>query len=256
MTSGETVVLILGSGPNAIAAQGWPRAPFDIILAINNAHRIRSDWDYAIYPEDFPAANHPTPTASQRCVEARDYVPAQNRLGGFVYAGGTMAFTAGYWALEALQPRIIAYLGCDMVYPTTGKTHFYGSGTADPLRPDVTLQSLEAKSARLALMAAARGCACVNLSQGPSRLVFPRARPEALADVTAVVPEPTSLHAALSREAALDYRVPSGRYWEAETQFDAAALRGVDALWQTAYAAAAGPISITTPPDDAIRPVA
>ena len=56
-----------------------------------------------------------------------------------------MAFTAGYWALGALKPTIIAYLGCDMVYKGN-KTHFYGKGTADPLRNDPTLKNLLSKS--------------------------------------------------------------------------------------------------------------
>ena len=46
---------------------------------------------------------------------ATDYVPVQNDFGGFVYAGGTMTFTAGYWALGALKPSVLAFLGCDMV---------------------------------------------------------------------------------------------------------------------------------------------
>jgi len=71
-----------------------------------------------------------------------------------------MAFTAGYWALHALRPEVMGFIGCDMVYPKTGATHFYGTGTADPLRDDVTLQDLGAKSARLMVMAAAQGCAC------------------------------------------------------------------------------------------------
>lgn len=33
----------------------------------------------------------------------------------------------------------MAFIDCDMVYPTTGgSTHFYGTGAADPLRDDVT----------------------------------------------------------------------------------------------------------------------
>ena len=80
-------------------------------------------------------------------------MPIQNDLGGFVYAGGTMAFTAGYWALGALRPDVMAFFGCDMVYPTEG-SHFYGNGNADPLRDDITLRNLEAKSARLSIIAA------------------------------------------------------------------------------------------------------
>jgi hypothetical protein len=32
----------------------------------------------------------------------------------------------------------------------------------------------------------------------------------------------------------LNYVVPSGRYWEDLSQFDASALRGLDALWLAA----------------------
>jgi len=158
-----------------------------------------------------------------------------------------MAFTAGYWALDALRPRVMAFMGCDMVYPTTGNTHFYGAGTADPLRKDITLQSLEAKSARLALTAAAQGCACVNLSHDPSRLVFSRADHGQLDMALPIQPDPTSLAAALDRETALGYMVPSGRYWEVEDQFDAAALRDLDDLWLAAYDAAISAGTPTTP---------
>ena len=83
----------------------------------------------------------------QRIVTEAEFVPAQNAYGGFVYAGATMAFTAAYWALHVLRPSVIAVYGCDMQYPAAGPTHFYGMGTPDPLRADITLRSLEAKSA-------------------------------------------------------------------------------------------------------------
>jgi hypothetical protein len=233
------VVLILGSSPDAVSARGWDRGVFSHIVAINNAWRIRTDWDVSIHPEDFPVAQWPEHLApGQRRVEAKDYVPVQNTYGGFVYAGGTMAFTAGYWALGALRPRVMAFFGCDMVYPPRGATHFYGTGTADPLRKDITLQSLEAKAARLQLIAAAQGCACVNLSTSESRLVFPRVGRAEAAEVKPVVPEPETLAAAKAREVDLGYLVPSGRYWEDEARFDAGELRTLDTLWLAAYEAA------------------
>jgi len=164
-------------------------------------------------------------------------VPVQNTYGGFVYAGGTMAFTAGYWALGALRPRVMAFFGCDMVYAATGRTHFYGTGTADPLRDDITLQSLEGKAARVQFLAAAQGCACVNLSWQDSRLVFPRATLDDLAEALPVAPHVDALAAAQAREAALGYMVPSGRYWEEADRFDAGALRDLDALWLAAQRA-------------------
>ncbi len=228
-----SILLMLGSGPNVVAARAFPRTAFDRIVAINNAWRVRSDWDDLVHPEDFPVERRPEAIdAGQRVVTAADYVPAQNALGGFVYGGGTMAFTASYWALHALRPRVIAYLGCDMVYPGAGHTHFYGTGTADPLRPDVTLRSLEAKSARLLALAAAQGCALVNLSQDDSRLVFPRATLAELATLRPVAIAPAARTRALDAEAALGYMVPSGRYWLEESRFNPAAIDRIDALWR------------------------
>lgn len=227
-----TTVLILGSGPNATLARCWARAPFDHILAINNAWQVRPDWDALIHPYDFPVARHPVLQIGQSVVTEEAFVPAQNAFGGFVYAGGTMAFTAAYWALFAHKPKVIAVMGCDMHYPSGRSTHFYGTGTADPLRADITLQSLEAKAARLMVLAAMQGCALVNLSvAGPTRLVYPRVALSALGRVKVPVYDAGIAAAALAQEAALGYLVPSGRYWEEADRFDAAALRAVDALW-------------------------
>ncbi len=233
--SGGTV-LILGSAPEAVVARDWPRSAFDTIVVINNAWRIRPDWDVLIHPEDFPEDRRPIDLrAGQRIVTAAEYVPVQNGFGGFVYAGGTMAFTAGYWALGALRPRVLAFFGCNMVYADAGATHFYGTGAADPLRADVTLRSLEAKSARLALMAAEAGCRCVNLSEGASRLVFPRAAVDGLAEELQPAADSGALDDARAREAVLGYVVPSGRYWQEEARFDPAKIDALDALWLRAY---------------------
>lgn len=224
-------VLMLGSAPMAADAAAWARAPFDLVLVINNAWRIRPDWDLAIHPHDFPVERQAVAGPGQRVVTEADFVPAQNAYGGFVYAGGTMAFTTAYYALHALRPSVIAAYGCDMHYPAAGPTHFYGAGTADPLRADVTLRSLEAKAARLMVLAAMQGCAMVNLSTGPSRLVFPRVQRAAAGRAVPLPFCATTACAALAEEAALDYRVPSGRYWEQAGRFDVAALDRVDALW-------------------------
>ncbi len=227
-------VLILGSAPLAVAARDWDRTPFTHIVAINNAWRIRPDWDILIHPEDFPPENRPTTlTKDQRIVTAEDYVPRQNAYGGFVYAGGTMAFTAGYWALSALKPSVIAYFGCDMVYSGSGKTHFYGNGTADPLRADISLRSLEAKSARLGVFAAVQGCRMVRLSEGESRLLYPSLRASRMED--APMPSTIGAHDALEAEDRLGYYVPSGRYWDSEQHFDPDELDAVDRLWISAY---------------------
>ena len=80
-------------------AADWPRAPFDVIVAINNAWRVRTDWDAAVFPWDFPEDRRPVAAPGQRLITEDIFVPSQNSFGGFVFAGATMAFTAGYWVL-------------------------------------------------------------------------------------------------------------------------------------------------------------
>ncbi len=226
-----SVVLILGSGPNVVTCRDWPREPFDRIVAINNAWSVRADWDDLIHPDDFPQDRWPTDLSeTQNIVRSADYVPVQNTFGGFLYAGGTMAFTAAYWALGALHPKVIAMFGCDMTYDKA-QTHFYGKGEADPLREDKSLRSLEAKSARLQVLAAGAGCAMVNLSTEPSRLTFPRSSP---GDAAARLPlqyDQTLIAAALEEEARLGYLVPSGKYWKEEDRFDVDAIDALDRMW-------------------------
>lgn len=230
-----TVILILGSGPDAARARAQSRAGVDALVAINNAFALRPDWDVMIHPFDFPQDRLPQSLApGQSIVTEVDFVPAQNAYGGFVYGGATMAFTAGYWALHHFHPRILAYLGCDMHYPSTGPTHFYGTGTADPLRDDITLRSLEAKSARLMVLAARQGCAAVNLSAGPSRLAFPRRSGDDYRDARPAPFVHAIADAALARESGLGYVVASGRYWESDLRIDPQALDGLDAMWMAA----------------------
>lgn len=186
-------------------------------------------------PDRMPATVGPT----QHIVTEDDFVPTQNAFGGFVYGGGTMAFTTGYWVLGAHRPKTIAFFGCDMVYPASGSTHFYGTGDPDPLRADITLQSLEAKSARLMVVAAQNGCAVVNLSQAPSRLVFPRVSLAALGQAWPQRFAAEAVADAFEAEARLGYYVPSGRYWEEADRFDAAALAAIDRLWLKAAQAIA-----------------
>ena len=120
---------------------------------------------------------------------------------------------------------------CDMHYPASGATHFYGQGSPDPLRADITLRSLEAKSARLMILAARQGCAMVNLSTGPSRLVFPRVTQGELSAMTPLFGASELADRALQREAELAYTTPSGRYWEELHRFDMAEIDRLDAMW-------------------------
>ena len=236
-------VLIVGSAPDALRIQSVDCSKVSNVVAINNAWRLRKDWDYIIFPEDFPKTNQPQGFDSNKLISAKQYVPEQNSFGGFIYAGGTMAFTAGYWALGALKPDVIAYLGCDMIYPEQQEkqSHFYGTGAPDPLRKDITLQSLEAKSARLFAFAKSHHCKVLNVSeQNQSRLLFPKISidqfltPSNLSsslDKVDLELNDKAMQQALEKEEALSYMAPSGRYWEIEKELDSSQLRKIDTLW-------------------------
>ncbi|WP_146346191.1 hypothetical protein [Falsiphaeobacter marinintestinus] len=235
-----TRVLILGSAPNAVEARDWPREQFDAIVVINNAWRVRSDWTYFIHPEDFPQDRHPSDIApGQQIVTHTDYIPSQNRYGGVVYAGATMAFTAAYWALGALRPDHLCFFGCDMVYPPSGHTHFYGTGTADPLRDDITLADLTAKANRFEYFAAQQDCLVSNLSQNPSALPYQRTH---IADLDRFIPKRRQIdldiaRRALALEQAAGYFVGSGRYWEEDKQFSPDVIAEIDKAWAETFAA-------------------
>jgi hypothetical protein len=239
------VVLIIGSAPDAVCVKNWDLSIFSSCVAINNAWQLFDGWNYLIYPEDFPSNRLPAEKdqIGKKLIAANEFVPQQNYFGGFVYAGGTMAFTAAYWALGALKPDLIAFVGCDMVYSAEkGKsTHFYGNGTADPLRPDVTLQSLEAKSVRFMAIAHEQNCGVANLSQLPeSRLLFPRMSLKEFdheRQLLQLLKEQKTLikhdvvTKALQTEQNLGYMVPSGKYWEVLASFDKDKLSAIDAMW-------------------------
>lgn len=247
MTQGKRPILglIIGSAPDAVIAKNWNLSAFTYRVAINNSWQITPDWDYLVYPEDFSKDRLPTTslTAHQKLIDASEFVPLQNSMGGFVYAGGTMAFTAAYWTLGALKPDLIAFLGCDMIYAASSgqSNHFYGHGTSDPLRADITLQSLEAKSLRFMAMANSLNCAVVNLSELPdSRLMYPRAKLEELTqlDICNALLErqkrtlnADQIELALKAEKDLGYMVPSGRYWEDLENLDESKLSQIDQMW-------------------------
>jgi hypothetical protein len=121
------------------------------------------------------------------------------------------------------------------------QSHFYGNGQADPLRSDITLQSLEAKSARLMALAQMYNCTVVNLSElSESRLLFPRIsiiqllkqiNQKNLLRSHDLKLDSKSVKRALDLEGELAYMVPSGRYWESLKEFDNTKLSQIDSLW-------------------------
>ena len=226
------LILIIGSAPDALEAQSFNRELFQGIVAINNAWNVRNDWDYCIFPDDFPENRRPNENKKQRLIGSEQYVPLQNKYGGFVYSGGTMAFTTGYWVLGHFKPKTIAYIGCDMVYDGED-THFYGRGTPDPLRKDPTLKNLKAKSARLEAIAASQNCSIFNLSKRPkSNLVFRRTN---LEDIPKE-PSPRRLNndllkVVLEKEKSLGYFTKNGKYWKHLDKFEQKKIDMLDELW-------------------------
>jgi hypothetical protein len=228
-------VLIVGSAPNALMIKEWELDWFSHVVVLNNAWRISDQWTHLIFPDDFPPENLPREGMEGKTfIRSADYVPSQNVYGGVLMAGGTMAFTAGYWVLDALRPDLIAYAGCNMVYGASAKTHFYGTGQADPLRADPSLQSLEAKSTRLEACASLQGCAVLNLSQGPSRLTY---RQVAFDDLGSTGFEPRGfqveeVNAVFEQERATNYTFSDGKYWESSAEIDWDVLRQIDNSWE------------------------
>lgn len=242
-------VLILGSAVDAVRARAFDATSFHAIVAINNAWRIRDDWTHLVHAGDFPDERKPTPGPDQTCLSHETYVPANNAFGGIVYAGGTMAFSTAYWALHALKPDILAFCGCDMIYDQkNGQSHFYGAGTADPLRQDPTLQSLEAKANRLMILAAEQNCVCLNMSTlEKSRLTFPRMSADNLSSAharthTDILSDIRRNSDALTISDAKNLEgdhmqfVPSGDYWNHKTLLNPAQLRDIDQRWLAGFA--------------------
>ena len=227
-------VLILGSAPNVVTVHDIDVSCYDEIIVINNAWQVLGTWTEHIFPYDFPKENQPKRYAKgQRPIDEQLFVGRQNEFGGFIYAGGTMAFTALYWALGEHMPSEIHILGCDMVYPDAGKTHFYGEGTPDPLREDFTLRDLYAKSARFMCLAARNGCSTYNLSDQTSKLCFPRHSGNIDDNPVHFLINQASVQNILDQESSLGYFITSGRYWEADVKIDLQALDKVDQQWKT-----------------------
>ena len=91
-----------------------------------------------------------------------------------MFCGATIAFAAAYWAIHNFPYSQVSFYACDMVYGD-GDSHFYGRGVADPLRRNMSLQSLEAKSLRFFYFGLQNDVLFLNASPSPvSRLVLPR----------------------------------------------------------------------------------
>ena len=226
-------VLVIGSAPDATKACDWDMKVFDQVVAINNAWRATIHWDELIFPYDFSDENKPSKLRkNQKFVTEDQFVPAQNLFGGFVYAGATMAFTAGYWSLASHLPSKLCFLGCNMHYSHNGATHFYGNGQLDPLRDDITLTSLRACSHRMLILAKMQGCDIVSLSAGETNLHVPQTSFDEFLDYQPAFSfSREKVSKALKYEKNLKYYVEDGRYWLQEKFFCRDELIKLDRMW-------------------------
>jgi len=234
----NSLSLIVGSAPSAIDLADLP---LDGVckIAVNNAWRIRNDFQYSIFPSDFPAERRPGPNWPGKVVSNSSYMPAMNAAGGIIFCGATMAFAAGYWAVHRRTSRVIAFFASDMIYDGAS-THFYGTGSPDPLRDDVSLCSLEAKSVRLFAWALTRGTLLVNSSKAStSRLIFPRLlleaakiRPSRSQLVCAWKPLLNEAASIRISEVAAPFNALREDYWLLpDTSEKTAFLEGIDRAW-------------------------
>ena len=230
---GATKVLIIGSAPDATKARELDLTFFDTVIVINNAWKIISNWNELIFPYDFPDYKKPKSMGKhQRFVTEKEFVPAQESLGGFVYAGATMTFTTGYWALVEHKPSLMCFLGCNMVYPSNTQTHFYGSGRKDPLRDDISLTSLKACSRRLLAIAKMRNCDLISLSSGVTNLDIPQLDFSQLDNFhPSIVVDRQRVADAFLLEESFGYFFRGKKYWEFLDQIDKSHLIELDRAW-------------------------
>jgi hypothetical protein len=125
-------ILIIGSGPTALKAQQWNLKGWHVI-AINHAWKVVPCWNELIYPDDYTDEMPTNLLPGQTLISNALYMPANTAFGIQEQRGNSMIFQALYWALLK-KPLIIGTVGADLYYPSTGNTHFYGTGTPDPLR--------------------------------------------------------------------------------------------------------------------------
>lgn len=164
-------ILLVGSGPDASRAKDLV-CEADIVIAINNAHKAVPRVSFSFYASDFPD-NQKHSNVAEIGVSTPQYLPSAQRFGGLIYCGASMFFLASYWLIQQFPFSFVKVIGCDMVY-SSAATHFYGRGSADPLRRNISLQSLDAKSLRVLYFALKHGvfmCNTANVQE--SRLYFP-----------------------------------------------------------------------------------
>lgn len=190
-------VLIVGSGKSAVDIKEWNIDGWSLVT-MNNAHMVRSDWEFAGFSPDLPKERQPLNNPPHQYIFSaltgpqhdNERLPSTGQR-GFEYALqfygkqhlDTTFFGITYWALRFLQPKMIGFMGCDMNYDlVNSSTHFYGMGLdtgnnqpPDPLKffKNAGLDAVECFK-ELEEDAARQGCQLVNFSQEVSRLPYKR----------------------------------------------------------------------------------
>lgn len=169
---GATRVLIVGSAPSAAEAVEWQRRAY-CVIALNNAWRLGMKDALAMYPRDMTNLGElEKAVPSERRLPWHTWIPAIAQFGDAKHRGDTMMLNAVYYALSAPGVREIGLVGCDMDYAQP-QSHFYGRGTADPLR--LGDDHLAAALERVWRVARERGVELVNYSTHTrTRLPWPR----------------------------------------------------------------------------------
>ena len=149
--TGKYRIVLVGSAP--YVPDWWDANRYEamrlnyVVAALNNAWTaVDYDIDYWYIPNDFWCTGHKIPTVDDmkdrlRCGKGGMTSAFLERPHWYECPNGTgtMMLNALYdiinRAVIAERPAqtLIAVAGCDLVYKP-GETHFYGKGTADPLR--------------------------------------------------------------------------------------------------------------------------
>jgi hypothetical protein len=215
------------------------RRETDVLIALNNAWRVRDDFDVVLFANDFPSRQLPRRYVGELLSTANIEPAVAKAFGPLMFRGSTMAFNGIYYALS-LAPAAVFAIGCDMDYRVVqGRTHFYGIGGVDPLRYNISLRSLQAKSSRALCLAAQSHVPLVRVcDEIAGHLALPSV---SFADFeSGCDAPPVSLFAdqcarALEAEKNAPFDATIKKYWKYND--DEAARRyvdTVDSLWQAA----------------------
>ncbi|GAB4190978.1 MAG: hypothetical protein Tsb002_19290 [Wenzhouxiangellaceae bacterium] len=142
---GQQDVLIVGSGLS-IRQLDQVDTTHCLVVGLNKAWRYAPQrFDYLIHSDMLPGSQRPADhdfapghvvSYSAYHPVVRDYAQRWSAIHqqsiddpAMFLSGHLIHFNASYWVMQKLQPRRIAYLGCDFDY-SNDQSHYYGKGQA------------------------------------------------------------------------------------------------------------------------------